>query len=136
MQLHQNADELFRTFAARVKGKAETCQFTMATKCTCGQAVNANYTKETIRDVLLAGIADIDIRREALSTVEMQFKSINDIIAFVESREMARNATPDTALSAISTFKKNSYPASKKLSETIKTIPCPECGTKFEPVKQ
>ena len=46
---------------------------------------------EMIRDVLLDGIADIDIRREALSVEGMQSKSVNDIIGFVESRESANH---------------------------------------------
>ena len=47
-----------------------------------------------IRDVLLAGIADVDIRREALGMPDIQDKNTNDIVALIESREMARNATP------------------------------------------
>ena len=137
MQLQQSPDELFRTFAARVKGKAETCQFSMSTKCNCGMTVQADYTTETIRDVLLAGIADIDIRREALSNRDMQQRSVNEIISFVESREMARNATPHSSLSAISTFKREKSGASKtgQQSEVIKPVPCPQCGTKFHQFK-
>ena len=136
MQLRQAPDELFRTFSARVKGKAETCLFTTSGSCTCGEAVQADYTTESVRDVLLAGIADIDIRREALSTRDMQNKSINDVIAFVESREMARNATPNSALSAISTFKRKQLPNVNKTPETNKPVPCPDCGTKFQMFKQ
>ena len=47
-----------------------------------------------IRDVLLSGIADLDIRREALISMEGMGKSITDVIALVESKEMARNANP------------------------------------------
>ena len=35
MQLRHASDELFRTFAARVKGKTETCMFTATATCTC-----------------------------------------------------------------------------------------------------
>ena len=66
MQLSQGNDEQFQTFAARVKGKAVTCGFTTTTKCTCGRTVTADYTDEAIRDVLLSGISDADIRREAM----------------------------------------------------------------------
>ena len=141
MQLRQAPDELFRTFAARVKGKAETCMSTTTATCKCNETVQADYTTETVRDVLLAGIADLDIWREALGTHDIQNKSVNDVIAFVEGREMARNATPTTSMSALSAFKKrqaqeNDTP--KKLSppDTNKQVPCPNCGKKFDIYKQ
>ena len=65
MQLRQAPDESFRNFAAKVTGKAETCSFRTSVKCQCGTDISADYTRETLKDVLLAGILDIDIRREA-----------------------------------------------------------------------
>ena len=65
--MNQNTEEQFWTFASRVHGKAETCKFMVSHKCACGKAGLVNYTDETIQDVLLAGIADIDIRCEVLS---------------------------------------------------------------------
>ena len=76
MDIRQSPDEPFRTFAAKVQGKAETCAFTTTATCSCGSVVQVEYKKESVRDVLLAGIADMDIRREALSTADMQKKSI------------------------------------------------------------
>ena len=98
----QDPDHPFRNFAATVQGKAETCEFTTEYSGTC-TAAGCNeryhgktyYTDERIRDVLLTGIADVDIRREALSVEGVQQQSINEIIAFVESREIARNAQPN-----------------------------------------
>ena len=60
VRMQQERDESFRTFAARVHGKAETCAYT--TKCTCLREVD--FTDSIIRDVLIAGIADLDIRRD------------------------------------------------------------------------
>ena len=111
MKLEQKDCKSFRTFAARVKGKAETCGFQMNVNCSCGKMIHADYTTETIRDVLLAGIADLDIRREALSTDGVLQKPINDLIAFVERREMSKNAAPGSTLSAISTFKRQKQTA-------------------------
>ena len=67
MKLEQSEDENFRAFAARVKGKAETCSFSVEGTCICGLTVTTDYTAEMMRDVLLAGIANLDIRQEALS---------------------------------------------------------------------
>ena len=52
-QMSQSFDEPIRTFAARVRGKAEICGFTTSARCQCGQRVSADYTEEVIRDVLL-----------------------------------------------------------------------------------
>ena len=56
MQMRQLRDEPFCAFAARVRGKADTCAFTV--DCTCGLKVN--YIDHMIRDTLLNGIADDD----------------------------------------------------------------------------
>jgi hypothetical protein len=139
MQLTQGNDELFRTFAARVKGKAETCGFTTSAKCLCGEIVQADYTEEAIRDVLLAGISDTDIRREALSMDNIQSKTVNEVIAVVEGREMARNATP-TSLSAMSTYKRGRAPPPKLQAPTAadrpKRVPCPDCGKPYLPIRE
>ena len=141
MQLRQAPDELFGTFAARVKGKTETCMFTATVTCTCNGTVQADFTTESVRDVLLAGIADPDIRREALSTRDIQNKSFIDVIAFVEGLEMARNATPTTPMSALSAFKKrqtheNDTPKKLSQPDTNKQVKCPDCGRKFDIYKQ
>ena len=91
--LRQEPDETFREFAARVQSKAEVCEFkTHFTGCCaacnckttfCGETY---YTDEVIRDVLINGIADMDIRREALSAERILEKSVTEIVAFIESR--------------------------------------------------
>jgi len=64
MCMKQDRDEQFRSFAARVRGKAETCGYT--TKYTC--TLDVDFTDCIIRDVLISGINDSDIRREILGT--------------------------------------------------------------------
>ena len=130
LQMRQSSDEPVRTFAARVRGKAETCGFTTAITCPCGEQLHPDYTEEVICDVLLAGLADIDIRREALSMSDIQDKPVNDVIGIIESREMARNATPLSSVSAMSSYKqaKQSKPPT---ASTQKTVPCPECKKPF-----
>ena len=108
MRMEQRSDEAFRTFAARVKGKAETCDFVVEVRCACENLINAQYTTEAMKDVLLAGIYDIDIRREALSCEGLLHKTINDLISFVERREMSKSAASDAIISALSSFKRGS----------------------------
>ena len=47
-----------------------------------------------IRDTLLNGIADDEIRREILGSADLLTRAVNEIVALVESKEMARNAVP------------------------------------------
>ena len=70
-----------------------------------------NYTHFVIRDTLLNGIADSEIRREILRTANILTTAVN-VIALVENKEMTWNAIPSTYVSAMSEFKqvKNSAP--------------------------
>ena len=115
LQLRQERRELFRAFATRVRGKAETCAYVMA--CTCGQSVD--YTDQMIRDVLLNGINDSDIRRDVLGTRDILNSLVNELISIVESKEIAQNATPSPSnLSAVSMFRKQ-----RALHNTMTTGP-------------
>ena len=136
MLLRQAPDESFRNFAAKVTGKAETCSFRTNVKCNCGAEISVDYTIETVKDVLLAGILDIDIRREALALPNIPKLSVNGVISFVEGREMARNATPVTqTLSALSAYRKGtSNPPS--MNNTNKTAHCLDCKEKIQQFKQ
>ena len=141
MQMRQANDESFRLFAARVRGKAETCGFTTVTDCLCKRKVTADYTEEAIRDVLLAGVRSIDIRREALSAEGLQQKSVNDIIAFIEAREMASKAAsgaPETSFAAVSSFKRavNGSPHAPKKDIHNRRASCPDCGSSFQVYKR
>ena len=80
----------------------------MCPNAACKKEISGDtyYTEEAIRDVLLNGIADMDIRREALSSEGIQRKTINEIIALVESKEIARNANPIGSINAHSSYKK------------------------------
>ena len=122
--MQQGRDEPFRAFAARVRGKAETCRY--HTNCSCGNQVD--FTDIIIRDVLIAGISDVDIRRDVLGTDGILDKSVNDVVALVEGKEMARNALPPSA-AGISGFKRQQKavpPADKS-----KITPCPDCGKNY-----
>ena len=132
LQLRQNRDEPFRSFVAKVRGKAETCSY--AAKCTCGADVN--YTDHVIRDVILNGLFDTDIKREVLGASGVLELPINDIIALVESKEMARNALPSHSLSAVSSFQKQkatppNIATRPSPSDQAKEGQCPECHTNF-----
>ena len=134
LQMRQERDEPFRTFAARVRGKAETCEYTAT--CECGAKVD--YTDHSIRDTLLGGIQDPDIRREVLGIADILKKPVNDVIAVVENKEMARNALPLSNLSAVSSFVRQKnikpVPSNNEATPTDRNRKnnCPDCKKLFK----
>ena len=134
LSLRQERDETFRAFAARVRGKAETCEF--RAMCSCKKSVD--YTDHVIVDVLLSGINDPDIRRDVLGSDSVLSKSVNDVIALVENKEMARNALPNASLSAVSSFRRQTRTApgpsgpDPRPSDRTQRSPCPECGQLYD----
>ena len=132
LQLRQERDEAFRAFTARVRGKAETCSY--STTCACGQDVD--YTDHIIRDVLLNGIYDTEIRREILGVPDVLQQTVNDVIALVENKEMARNALPSSTLSAMSSFQRQrktptGIAALPSQADRAQEAPCPDCKSPF-----
>ena len=90
LQLRQERDEPFRAFAAKVRGKAETCKF--VANCKCERKVD--YTDHVIRDVLLNGISDGDIRREVLGDRDIHDKPVNQGCRFTKMIGRAHQLRP------------------------------------------
>jgi len=86
------------------------------------------YTMQT-RYALLNGIADLDIRREALSTNQIQIKQITDVIAFVESKEIARNTNSTSAVSSLSEYSRSSCDTTH---QRLRLRPCTQSPTGFD----
>ena len=86
-----------------------TCQ--AATGCT-----SVDYTAEVVKDILLSGIHDPDMRREVLGTSGIEEKSVHDIVCIVEAKDAASNDRPATAAAATSSYKKVRWQA---------TVPAP-----------
>ena len=129
MRMSQGSDEPIRTFAAKVQGKAQICGFQMESRCSCNLTID--YTQEVVKDVILAGIADNEIRMGVLDVEDIEGKSVNAIVALIERKEKARKAYGSTGVSAMSSFKRSQSAHSSNLrklppSQTPK-IPCPRC---------
>ena len=124
MQLHQMRDEPFRSFGARVRGKANI--FAFFTKCPCGEK---DYTNNMIEDTMLNGIADTDICREVLGrpTTDIITTAINDIITLVESKEIARNAIPSTSVVNVTGIKRQETHQPRRRTLEIEQAPYPFC---------
>ena len=106
LSMSQKRDETFRAFVARVRGKAEICDYTTENTCDCGNNNTVDFTDIILRDILISGIYDTDIRRKILGVTDIINKPINDIVTLVEGEEMARDALPTMATaSAVHTSK-------------------------------
>ena len=86
MSLHKDHVEPFRTFSTRVRSKAETCNFTTVSQCECGKKNVTSYMEEVIKDVMLAGVGDDDIRKQVVNTDDILCRSSFDTISFIESK--------------------------------------------------
>lgn len=141
--MRQDPEEPFHTFSTNVQGKAEACEFktsfeSTCTTCDAAYSGQTYYTDEMVRDVLLTGVADFDIRREALRTDGMQ---ISEIIAFIESKETVRNANPSSGITTISACRQHQKSKSPDDKAQIRRRPtrtdreetalCPNCGKTF-----
>ena len=82
--MKQKRDKPFRTFAARVRGKGETCGFITKSACNCGRSNLVDFTSHIVCDVLIAGVYDPDIQRDLLGVEGVVEKQINEVISLVE----------------------------------------------------
>ena len=127
INMQQDAGEPIRSFHAKVKGRAVTCAYSV--KCSCTTPSDVDYTEWVIKDVLLNGLADGDIKRDILGLNELDTLTVEDLVARIESKETARNALQLDIPSndAISTFKREKTADAvevKKLKMEIKCLDC------------
>ena len=126
LKMCQSNDEPFRTFAARVQGRAHVCGFVTKERCVCGHELSVNYTEEMVKHVILAGISDESIRTSVLETEAIEERKLNEIISLVERKEKARKPHRAASISATSSFKRQNTLPTQPPKESRK-IPCPGC---------
>ena len=91
LSLHQDRGENGRSYAARLMGKASTCAYTIVCPGqNCNQVID--FTDIMVKDVFVSGLCDDDIKKDVLGWADLDNKSLNETIAFVEAKEMARDA--------------------------------------------
>ena len=140
MALKQDHGQTFREFNANVRAVAATCAYSVKCPHTCCASKAAvDYTSLVVKDILISGIEDGEIRKDVLGMPELDEKSDKDIIKFVEEKEIARNALQMTSTNAgMSSYNKNrKTPANadttKKLAMRSK---CQACQKDFAVYKQ
>ena len=69
-----------------------------------------DYSSKVVRDVLLSGIYDQDIKKDVLGDSTLESKSLNKLVRFVKNKEAARDAAGGglqaAAAAAASAYKK------------------------------
>ena len=87
-QMMQDRDEPVRAYAARIRGQAGVCQYT--TECgSCKQQVD--YSDEMVRDTIIHGLEDNDIRLDILSDTN-QAMTVEQTITLVEAKESGKRS--------------------------------------------
>lgn len=94
LQLHnmvQDHDEPVRTFAARLRGQAAVCKFSVSCpRDGCEKTVS--YQDEVIRDTLARGLADRDIQLDLLGAQGQTQMSLEKTIQFIEAKEAGKRS--------------------------------------------
>ena len=131
LSCNQDHGEAGRAYHSRLMGKAAVCSYTMECGSSTCEYIN-DFTDIIVKDVLVNGIVDEEIRREVFGWEELDNKNINDTVAYVEAKEMARDALnqkPPTN-AAISTYKK-SKSTTPEPNQKLK-IQCKECKVQID----
>ena len=102
-QMRQDRDEPAMTFSARLKGQASVCQYNI----NCGSQLS--HSDQMVRDTLIVGLADDDIRLDVLGQANQEM-SLDETISGKRSAGRVHHnpATVPTAINAASsTYKRN-----------------------------
>jgi len=118
--------ETVRSLFAKIRGKGITCNHSL----TCGVCDHkVDFTNIIAKDVLISGLADEEVKCDVLGCHDLDTKTADETVMFIEAKEIARDAlTRSSTASAISsTYKKNS-----KDPKNLKKTPCKDCGSMIE----
>ena len=136
--MRQDRDEPVRAFAARLKGQAGVCNFRIqCTSTTC--STNIDYSNVMIRDALIRGIEDEEIRLSLLGE-SRQDMTLEDALRYIEAKESGKRSasqlmgsgipTMTAATSAYRRFEKSRLqgPPVEARGASSSSSPCGYCG--------
>ena len=125
----QDHGESIRSFYAKVNGKAATCAYVKdCPSTTCTQKVD--FTDVLVKDVLVTGLVDEDIRRDVFGWSELDTKDVQETVGFIEGKEMAREAlNQKPAVSGLSAYKHQQRV--EDINKSLKTN-CNECNAEMD----
>ena len=137
-KMRQDRDEPVRVYSARLKGQARVCQFVI--KCQCPSCPNhdacvgADYSDIVVRDQVILGCADHDIKLDCLIE-KGPSTPLEEVEAFVEGKESGKISLQQLsewseAAAPISSFRKQQRAVFKQhaLPPLLPTPLCTHCG--------
>ena len=130
VQLHemqQDREEPVRTFCARLSGQANICKYNI--DCP-GCKRGLDYTDHIVRDCIIRGISDDDIRLDILGN-ENQDMTLDTLVGYIESKEAGKRSLSQLASfqsrnAARSQYKRSPTPSQDKPQEPA--AKCQYCG--------
>ena len=135
--MKQDHGQPIRTFAAKIKGKAQVCVLSkQCTNANCNQVVD--YSEDIVKYVLISGIADEEIKKDVLGHENLDSKTLNETISIIENKEMAvraMNATVsvDSAMAVHNdAYKRSNQNPDPKLTIKVQCKTCPRQIFKFK----
>ena len=124
--LRQDRDEPVRAYCARLRGQASVCQFVVTKKCTCELEVEINYSDEMVRDSLIRGLEDDDIRLEILAQPNQKL-SLDETLQLAEAKESGKRSAGRLLLNPEYTTSANASSSySKQNKPNQRNYPTPE----------
>ena len=137
-KMRQDRDEPVRVYSARLKGQARVCQFVI--KCPCPSCPNhdacvgADYSDIVLRDQVVLGCADHDIKLDCLIE-KGPSTPLEEVEAFVEGKESGKISLQQLsegteAAAPISSFRKQQRAVFKQHAPPppLPTPLCTHCG--------
>ena len=133
--MRQDRDEPVRAFAARLKGQAGECNFVKTcTNTAC--ATDIDYSDDMIRDALLRGIADDEIRLEILGHSNQKL-TLEETLQLIEAKESGKRSAghlltgaDTTTAAATSSYRRQERSRLQGQPHTSpqSNAPCDYCG--------
>ena len=120
--MHQDRDEGVRNFAARLNGQADICKY--IAHCDCGSEIN--FTEQMVRDTLIRGLEDPEIRQNILGH-ENQDMALEAVLKLIEAKESGKRSEA-SLLGADQAHGSSTYKSNKKSQKGSKRPTCMNCG--------
>ena len=127
----QGDGEGVRQFYARVQNTARQCNLTVpCTEVACPRraAPFISYCDEIVKQVVLCGLADSDIKKDVLGVSGINTKTLAETLGIIEDKETAARATTDRATAGAATSYKKISAGDNRLKSTGK---CDKCSKTF-----
>ena len=124
-----------RSFCARLRGQAGVYNYTKTKTCACHREVVIDYSEDIVRDALIRGLVDEDIKLDILGQCNQQM-TLDEILKLSEAKEAGKRSahsliSPDNSASsnATSSYKqREKFKQKDKVVQRDKDQPCGFCG--------